>query len=435
MGLFIYRTLQLLLSPLLVLLLLYRLMVGREDKARFSERLGHGSQPRPKDGMPLVWFHGASVGEVNSLRPVIANLRLLRPDCHLLLTTGTRNGLRTLTIHAETLASPNPNHGKVIVQYVPLDTRFAVANFFNHWHPTLSVFVESDFWPELIAAAPSPILLNGKISDRSWPRYQSLAWFFRPLLGRFRHIIAQREVDAKRLRHLGALNVQVGGNLKFDAAPLPVEDATLEKFRAAIGSRPTLVAASTHPGEEDLVAQLHLRIKAQVPDVLTIVVPRHPHRGTSAANDLLRHTRAVHRRGTGETPHLGGPRHTDIYVADTLGELGVWYRLADVAVVGGSLVPVGGHNPLEPLKLGVPTLTGPHMFNFQDMVPILTEHGLLTISPNIPSLATSITTLLKSREAVKAARARILSTLPHLSGSSRTAALLLAENLPPAPIL
>lgn len=435
MGMFLYRLLQVALSPLIVLLLAYRLMVGREDKTHFGERLGHASQARPTDGTPLVWLHGASVGEVNSLRPVIANLRLLRPDCHLLLTTGTRSGHRTLRAQAETLASQNPAHGKVFVQYVPLDIRFAVNNFFTHWHPSLSVFVDSDFWPELIAAAPSPVLLNGKISDRSWPRYQRWSWFFRPLLGRFRHIIAQREVDAKRLRHLGGLSVQVGGNLKFDAAPLPVDDATLEKFRAAIGSRPTLVAASTHPGEEDLVAQLHMRIKAQVPDALTIVVPRHPHRGTAAANDMLRHTRAVHRRGTGETPHLGGNRHTDIYVADTLGELGVWYRLADVALVGGSLVPHGGHNPLEPLKLGVPTLTGPHMFNFQDMVPILTEHGLLTISPNINALANSIVTLLKSREAVKSARTRIHSTLPHLSGSSRTAALLLAENLPPAPIL
>lgn len=435
MGLFLYRSLQIVLSPLIVLLLLYRLMMGREDRANFGQRLGHASQPRPTNGQPLVWFHGASVGEVNSLRPVIANLRLLRPDCNLLLTTGTRSGHRTLMVHAEDLASPNPNHGKVIVQYVPLDIRFAITNFFSHWHPSLSVFVDSDFWPELINAAPNPVLLNGRVSDRSWPRYQRYAWFFRPLLGRFRHLIAQREIDAKRLRHLGALNVQVGGNLKFDSAALAVNDETLEKFRAAIGSRPTLVAASTHPGEEDLVAQLHLRIKAQVPDVLTIIVPRHPHRGTSAANDVLRHTRAVHRRGTGETPHLGGPRHTDIYVADTLGELGVWYRLADVALVGGSLVPHGGHNPLEPLKLGVPTLTGPHMFNFDDMVPTLTEHGLLTISPNIPTLATSIVTLLKSREAVKSARTRILSTLPHLSGSSRTAALLLVENLPPAPIL
>jgi 3-deoxy-D-manno-octulosonic-acid transferase len=427
MTLWIYRLLQLSLSPLLVLLIAYRLMVGREDRARFGERLGHGSLPRPADGQPLVWFHGASVGEVVSLLPVLRLLRAARPDMHLLLTTGTRTGMRMLEKSAATI----PGSGMVIPQYVPLDFGFAVGNFFAHWKPTLSIFVESDFWPELVSQAPGPILLNGKISDRSWPRYQNLAWFFRPLLGRFKHIIAQREIDAKRLRNLGALTVSIGGNLKFDADPLIADEAMLEKFRAAIGSRPTLVVASTHPGEEELAAQLHLRVKQAVPDVLTIVVPRHPHRGTAAANDMLRHTRAVHRRGTGETPHLGGPRHTDIYVADTLGELGLWYRLADVAVVGGSLVPVGGHNPLESLKLGVHTPTGPHMFNFQDMVPILTENGLLTIAATIPALAQQVTRLLQNREVVKAERSKIAATLPQLSGSSRTAALAILESLPP----
>lgn len=425
MTLWLYRLLQLALSPLLLVLVAYRLMVGREDRARFGERLGFSDAKRPSDGQPLIWFHGASVGEVVSLLPVLRAVRATKPDAHLLLTTGTRTGMRTLERNASTI----PGAGQIITQYVPLDIAPAVSNFFAHWKPTLSIFVESDFWPELICQAPKPILLNGKISDRSWPRYQSLAWFFRPLLGRFAHIIAQREVDAKRLRHLGALTVTIGGNLKFDADPLPADEAMLEKFRAAIGSRPTLVVASTHPGEEELAAQLHLRVKQTVSDLLTIVVPRHPHRGTAAANDMLRHTRAVHRRGTGEIPHLGGPRHTDIYVADTLGELGLWFRLADVAVVGGSLVAVGGHNPLESLKLGVPTLTGPHMFNFQDMVPILTENGLLTIASTIPALASQIARLLQNRDVVKAERSKISTTLPQLSGSSRTAANVIIESL------
>ena len=426
MTLWLYRLIQLVFSPLLALLVGYRLAVGREDRARFGERLGFSDTKRP-DGA-LVWFHGASVGEVVSLLPVLRALRAIRPDLHLLLTTGTRTGMRTLERNASTI----PGAGLILTRYVPLDVAPAVSNFFSNWSPTLSVFVESDFWPELICHAPRPILLNGKISDRSWPRYQNLAWFFRPLLGRFVHIIAQREVDAKRLRHLGALTVTIGGNLKFDADPLPVDEALLEKFRAAIGSRPAVVVASTHPGEEELAAQLHLRVKQSVPDLLTIVVPRHPHRGTSATNDMLRHTRAVHRRGTGEMPHLGGPKHTDIYVADTLGELGLWFRLADVAVVGGSLVPTGGHNPLEPLKLGVPTLTGPHMFNFQDMVPVLTENGLLTIAATIPALAGQIARLLQNREVVKAERSKIATTLPQLSGSSRTAAQVVLDALPPA---
>ncbi|MFZ2587716.1 MAG: 3-deoxy-D-manno-octulosonic acid transferase [Alphaproteobacteria bacterium] len=424
MTLLLYRLLQLILSPLLALMILYRVLVGREDKARFGERLGHGTTPRPEG--QLVWFHGASVGEVNSLTPVLHHVRHARPGAHLLLTTGTRNGMRML----EKLAASLEGHGQVIVQYVPLDIRPAVANFMAHWKPTLSVFVESEFWPELMSAAPNPILLNGKISDRSWPKYQAWGWFFRSLVKRYALIIAQREVDMQRLRYLGASNISVGGNLKFDATALPVDDALLEKFRSQIGSRPTVVVASTHPGEEEEAAQLHLSVKQQVPDVLTIIVPRHPHRGTAASNEVQRHTRNIHRRGVGEMPHMGGNRHTDVYIADTLGELGLWYRLADVAVIGGSLVPQGGHNPLEPLKLGVPTAAGPHMFNFQDMIPTLTEHGLLTIAPSRAALAKHLVGLLTQRDVLKAERTKIATTLPTLSGSSRMAALAIVEKLP-----
>lgn len=429
MSLWIYRLLQLALSPLLLLLVLYRLAVGREDADRFGERLGHGAVPRPAGA--LVWLHGASVGEVNSLLPVLAQLRQARPDVHLLLTTGTRTGMRMLEKQQPALAASG--HGQVICQYVPLDVRFAVARFFRYWQPALSVFVESEFWPELVVAAPKPILLNGRVSDRSWPRYQRWAWFFRPLLKRYVHIVAQREDDAKRLRHLGANDITVGGNLKFDAAPLPVDEANLEKFRSLIGSRPTLVVASTHPGEEAEAAQLHLAVKQQVADVLTVIVPRHPHRGTAAMNEIQRYCRNVHRRGTGEMPHTGGQRHTEIYLADTLGELGLWYRLADVAVIGGSLIPHGGHNPLEPLRLGVPTASGPHMFNFQDMLPVLADNQLMKIAPNRSQLAQHIAKLLLHRDLMKDERSRIATVLPMLSGSSKTAAQAILAKLPLVP--
>ncbi|MFZ2619597.1 MAG: glycosyltransferase N-terminal domain-containing protein, partial [Alphaproteobacteria bacterium] len=296
MILLLYRLVQLVLSPLLLLMIGYRVLVGREDKSRFAERMGNSSIPRPEG--QLVWLHGASVGEVNSLIPILHHLRHARPAANLLLTTGTRTGMRTL----EKVAGTLEGHGQILIQYVPLDICFAVSNFFTHWKPTLSVFIESEFWPELLAAAPSPMLLNGKISDRSWPRYQTWGWFFRGLVSRYTLIIAQRDDDAKRLRHLGATNITVGGNLKFDAPPLPVDDTQLEKFRSLIGSRPTVVVASTHPGEEEEAAQLHLAIKASVPDVLTILVPRHPHRGTAASNEVQRHTRNIHRRGIGEVP-------------------------------------------------------------------------------------------------------------------------------------
>lgn len=428
MPLFLYRLLHLLLSPVLVLVIAMRLFKGREDWSRFAERLGGGKAQRPAG--PLVWFHGASMGECISLLPTIRFLRTERPEVNLLLTSGTRTGMKMWEKNAPTLGGT----GQTVTQYVPLDFGFATRRFFKRWKPDLSVFTESDFWPNLLAYAPNPVLLNGRISDRSWPKYQKWTWFFRPLIKRFTRVLAQRSEDATRLRFLGAQNVSIGGNLKFDAEPLPVDEALLEKFRAQIGARPTLVYASTHPGEEEIAAHIHMMLKPQLPELLTIVVPRHPHRGTQAANEALRHTRAVHRRGTGDVPTLGGIKHTDVYVADTLGELGLWYRLAHVTVVGGSMVKIGGHNPLEPLKLGTVTHTGPYMFNFQDMVPTLTEKGLLTVAKNekdfVTPMARALLADLTTPAATATRKAHIRSTMPSLGGASKMAAQLIASALP-----
>lgn len=416
MALFLYRLVKALLSPVIFAIIAWRMFRGREDHDTFHERLGNADIKRPEG--PLVWLHGASVGEVISLLPVLRQLRARRENLALLLTTGTTNGRKMLEKSIPTIAGTGP----AIIQYVPLDTNSATSAFMQHWKPNLSVFVESEFWPELLTKAPRPILLNGRVSDRSWPRYQRWGWFFRPLLKRFILTLAQSRKDAERLQKMGAPHVQIGGNLKFDADPLPFDQAQLEKFQAVLAGRPVLVAASTHPGEEEPIAQLHLTLKQSVPDLLTIIVPRHPHRGTQAMNEVLRHTKAVKRRGLGEMPVLGGARHTDIFIADTLGELGLWYRLATVAIIGGSLVPHGGHNPLEPLKLGIPTLTGPHMFNFQDMVPALTAATVLTIAPNLSSLAQNIQLLLTTPSALQHQRALILQQMPKLSSSASLAA-------------
>ncbi|PZP38643.1 MAG: 3-deoxy-D-manno-octulosonic acid transferase [Pseudomonas fluorescens] len=416
MHLLIYRTLKVLLFPLIFTLLAWRAFRGREDRDNFPERRGIASQPRPNG--PLLWVHGASVGEVVSTQPVLRALRQQRPGLNLLLTTGTTNGRKMLTKIAASL----PGTGTTCVQYVPLDTMGATKAFIKHWNPSVSVFVESDFWPELLSRAPNPVLLNGRISDRSWPRYKRWGWFFRPLISRFGLVLAQRQTDAERLMALGAKNVVVSGNLKFDADPLPVDAAQLEKFIAALNERPVLVAGSTHPGEEAMVAQLHAALKPTVPNLLTIIVPRHPHRGTQAANEVARFTKAVKRRGLGEMPVLGGARHTDIYIADSLGELGLWYRLASVALIGGSLVRHGGHNPLEPLKLGTPTLTGPHMFNFQDMLPTLVTAKLVNIAPDMPTLTRTIQRLLTNPAEMDTQQKHILDAMPNLAGPSSTAA-------------
>ncbi|HEX2859905.1 MAG TPA: 3-deoxy-D-manno-octulosonic acid transferase [Alphaproteobacteria bacterium] len=427
MLLFTYRFLHYLLAPLLAVWMWVRKLKGREDPERYAERKGIATTPRPYG--PLLWVHGASAGESASTLAVLEHLRALKPEVNLLLTTGTRSGMQILMARAPRL----PGTGQTIIQYVPIDTPWATTRFINHWKPTISVFTESDFWPELLSKAPNPILLNGRISNRSWPKYKRYRWFFRPLISRFIHILAQRPVDVERLKYLGAKNVSIGGNLKFDAEPLPVDAHQQAKMQVAIGGRPTLVVASTHPGEEEEAAKLHLALRQAVPDLLTIVVPRHPHRGTQASNDLHRHVKFIHRRGIGQMPKKSGPTPTDIYVADTMGELGLWYRLAHVAVIGATLLKYGGHNPLEPLKLGTPTIAGPHFYNFDDMVPGLVDAGILTVSPTLPELAQTLRQWLTNPDLLNQIRGKIGSTMPAIGGASFTAATLLAEYIDKQP--
>ncbi len=424
MALFMYRLLKVLLFPVIFAILMWRGFRGREDRDNFAERRGYASQPRPTG--PLLWIHGASVGEVVSTQPVLRTLRHRQPNLNLLLTSGTTTGRRMLT----KIAAGLPGTGTTCVQYVPLDTQSATTRFLNHWKPSVSVFTESDFWPELLSKAPNPVLLNGRISDRSWPKYKRYSWFFRPLISRFVLVLAQRAADAERIAALGAKQVIVAGNLKFDADPLPVDAGHLEKFIAALQERPVLVAGSTHPGEEALLAQMHMNLKPAIPNLLTIIVPRHPHRGTQAANDVARYTKAIKRRGLGEMPVLGGNRHTDIYIADSLGELGLWYRLASVAIIGGSLVKHGGHNPLEPLKLGVPTLTGPHMFNFKDMLHALVEAKLVTIEPDLATLTATVRKLLTTPAELDKAQNHIMTVMPSFAGPTQTTADKLLHMLP-----
>ena len=424
MHLWIYRTLKALLFPVIFLIVAWRAFRGREDRENFQERRGIASMPRPAG--PLLWVHGASVGEVVSTQPVLRALRKHNPNLNLLLTTGTTNGRRMLN----KVSSQLPGNGATCVQYVPLDTMGATSAFIKHWQPQVSVFTESDFWPELLSKAPTPVLLNGRISDRSWKRYQRWAWFFRPLISRFGLVLAQRQTDADRIAALGAKNVVISGNLKFDADQLPVDPIQLEKFTQALQGRPVIVAGSTHPGEEAMLAKLHADLKPTIPGLLTIIVPRHPHRGTQAANEVARYTKSVKRRGLGEMPVLGGNRHTDIFIADSLGELGLWYRLATVAVIGGSLVHHGGHNPLESLKLGIPTFTGPHMFNFQDMLPTLTAAHLVTIAADVPTLTRNLKRLLTTPEDLKTMQDHIASQMPKLTGPSETAATRILALIP-----
>lgn len=345
-------------TPVVRGLLQRRLARGKEDGARLGERLGRAGMRRP-DG-PLVWLHGASVGEAMSILPVVDRLLAARDDLHVLVTTGTVTSAKLM---AERLP-PRALH-----QYVPVDLPAAVDAFVVHWRPDLALWVESELWPGLISAAHDArtpfLLINGRMSERSHGRWRWASFLIRPLLARFALVLAQTPADALRFRTLGAPKVEVGGNLKYAAPPLDCDADELARLRATLGTRPLWLAASTHPGEEDSVAAAHAELARRFPGLLTIIAPRHPDRGVELAARL-----AAPRRAAGDAVPQGG-----LYVADTLGELGLWYRLAPIALVGGSLVPKGGQNLLEPARLDCAVLHGPHIGNFTEVAAALAQAG------------------------------------------------------------
>jgi 3-deoxy-D-manno-octulosonic-acid transferase len=340
-----YGALTGLLEPFAPALLRRRAARGKEDAARLRERLGQASVPRPEGG--LVWLHGVSVGEATSLLPLIAALRERRPDLTLLVTSGT-------TTAAELLARRLPEGA--IHQYVPLDTPRAVRRFLDHWRPALAVFVESEIWPNLIQEANDRgvrlALLSARMTEesaRGWARFPVAA---HEIFSAFDLVMAQDAATEDRLRRLGA-EPDSRLNLKLTGDALPVDDLELARLRKAAAGRKVVLAASTHPGEDEIVVEAFRAAVDDPAEALLILAPRHPDRGPDLAQRF-----AATRRSAGEAPT--GP----IHVADTLGELGLFFRLADVVVMGGAFLPgIGGHNPLEPARIGRPILTGPHAFN------------------------------------------------------------------------
>jgi 3-deoxy-D-manno-octulosonic-acid transferase len=347
-GLAAYGLTTWLAAPLADLWLRRRLAQGKEDPVRWREKLGHPGAPRPAG--PLAWLHGASVGESLTLLPIAQTLRAGRPDVTVLITHGTRAA-------AELIAARKPAGS--IAQFAPLDTPPAVRRFLAHWRPDLGVFVESELWPNLILAARARgarmALVSAALSAaslRGWRRAPGAA---RAVLGAFDLLLAR---DAAAARDLSSLGARVDGvaNLKFGATPLPADLRAVAAMADALVGRPVILAASTHPGEDGLV--LDAFRGAAAGGALLIIVPRHVERGAEIEALAREAGLAVARRSQGATPD-----GLEVYVADTLGELGLWYRLARLAVIGGSLVAggAGGHNPLEPARLGCPFVAGPHV--------------------------------------------------------------------------
>ncbi|MBW4091438.1 MAG: 3-deoxy-D-manno-octulosonic acid transferase [Proteobacteria bacterium] len=407
-------------APGLRLLLARRARRGKEIATRLAERRGIDPTPRPPG--PLIWLHAASVGESVSVLPVVA--ALAAEGASVLLTTGT-------VTSASLLARRLPELGleaRVRHRFAPLDVPGWAARFLDHWRPDAAGFVESEIWPNLLAACGKrgiPVmLLNARLSPRSFARWRRVPGFARQVLGGFAAIAAQSAADADRLRRLGANRVSAPGNLKFAAPDLPADPAELARWRAALAGRPVWLAASTHPGEEGLVAAAHRTLAAAFPGLVTILVPRHPERGPAIAAvlgagglgagalgpgalgpgalgpgalgpDALGPgglgSIAVARRALGEGPPAGG-----IWLADTLGDLGLWYRLAPIVLVGRSLLaPGGGQNPLEPARLGCAVAVGPHTGNFAEPMARLAAAGAVTTVADAAGLAGFVAEMLR----------------------------------------
>lgn len=359
-----YRGLTRALSGLAPLVLRHRERQGKEDPSRRAERQGRAGFERPPG--PLVWLHAASVGETNAILPLIDRLSAAHPDMHFVLTTGTVTSARL----AESRLGPCAVH-----QYVPLDIPQYARAFLDHWRPDLAIFTESDIWPNLVLSASDrgiPLaLVNARMSSRSYGRWRRNKGIARPLFGRFALVVAQNERLARRFSDLGAPHVIVGGNLKIDAPPPPVDAGERARLVDAIAGRPVFVAASTHEGEEEIVASAHRAAARRVASLLTIIAPRHPERGTGIAENLKTLGLRVQQRSAGALPDAS----TDIYIADTIGELGLFYSTTEVALVGGSLVPHGGQNPIEAIRHGAIVLAGPETHNFRDTYAALARYG------------------------------------------------------------
>jgi 3-deoxy-D-manno-octulosonic-acid transferase len=350
-------------APMAPQVLALRLYRGKEHPQRLAERRGEATLQRPAG--PLIWVHGASVGEMLAAVPLIERLRA--QNFAVLVTSGT--------VTSAALAEQRLPEG-TLHQFIPLDAARFVRRFLDHWQPGLALFVESDLWPNLILSCGERkipmILINGRLSKRSFARWRHLPTTIAALLSRFDLCLAQSADDAERYAQLGAPRVLMTGNLKLDTPPPPVDQAALRRLKDVIGKRPVIAAASTHPGEEATIIAAHKRLQSALPGLLTVIAPRHPARGESIA-ELAKAsglTVALRSQSAEPSPDVA------VYIADTLGELGLIYRIAPIVFMGGSLASHGGQNPIEAVRLGAAVVHGPHVWNFAEIYATLDEaHG------------------------------------------------------------
>lgn len=402
----LYRAATTLFGPAAVPYLRRRTARGKEDAVRLPERRGLSRHPRPAGR--IVWLHGASVGEGLALLPLVE--RLVGCGLGVLVTTGTVSSARIL---GERLP-PGALH-----QFVPLDVPSMVRRFLDHWRPELAILAESELWPNLMIETTRRsiplVLVNARLSRRSYDRWRRLPRFIGPLLGLVDLCLAQSALDAERFLALGMPRVTVAGNLKFDAAPPPADVAPFEQLSEAVGARPLWLAASTHPDEEALLLEVHASIAESRPDLLTAIVPRHAERGAAIAAAAAARGLLTSRRSLGEAI----TDETALYIADTMGELGLLYRLAPIVFMGKSLGgAAGGQNPLEPAKLGCCILHGPAVASFTDIYALLDGRGGAMTVADPPGLAEAVTRLLDDPDTLDAMAAAAAGAIEAGAGAT-----------------
>lgn len=363
----------------------WRASKGKEDRSRRRERYGITHRARPVG--PVVWVHAASVGETNAVAPLIE--RILGFGIHVVLTTGTVTSAQV---------ADRRFGSRVIHQYVPLDLKPAVSNFLDHWQPDLAIIAESELWPmtilELGARRVPQVLVNGRLSDRSFQSWKKRAFLAEALFENLAHVIAQSELDGERFAALGARPVTVSGNLKVDTDPPRADEKSLIQLKSQIGQRKTWAAVSTHDGEEAVAADIHGLLKSRHPGLLTIIVPRHPDRAEALAAEFAAAGLNVARRSLGDPIRP----ETDILLGDTIGEMGLYLRLTEIAFVGRSLTAEGGQNPLEPAMLNTAVLAGLNVQNFRESYQRLIDAGGAKLVKDRDMLAGAVNFLLKHPE-------------------------------------
>jgi 3-deoxy-D-manno-octulosonic-acid transferase len=399
-------------EPVVAGLLAWRSRRGKEDPVRLPERRGRPGRARPIGH--LVWMHGASIGEALSLVGLIEGM--IDRGCSVLVTTGTRSA-------ADLLSKRLP--AGAVHQYMPLDAPRWVDRFLAHWQPDLAVIAESEIWPNTVISLYERgiplVLVNGRMSQRSFENWTRSPRTVRALLSRIAVCLCQTKPDAERFARLGAPRLGVVGNLKYDSAIPPADEQQLAYLRDLVGDRPVWVAASTHPGEDATVARVHARLKSRFPRLLTIAVPRHPRRGEEVARVAQELGLSTSRRAQNGRPQAS----IEFYVADTLGELGLFYRLCPLVFLGGSLVEHGGQNPIEPVRLYGAVLHGPHIDNFAEAYGALDGAGGARCVSGEDDLAAAVAELVADPPHAMAMARRGQSALAQFEGAvARTLAVL-----------